>query len=388
MQHDPLDSCFAITAPGLEAVAARELAGLGAAAETLQTTPGGVNFAGDVQLLYRANLHMRTASRIVVRAAKFRARTFHELERYAGKIEWERYATRGSNVALRVTSKKSKLYHEGAIGERLMQAIAARIPGAVFVRPGSDDDDADAAGSQLFVVRFMRDECVVSADASGALLHRRGYRQAVAKAPLRETLAAAMLLATGWDGSAPLLDPMCGSGTIPIEAALLARGIAPGLANPELRPRRFAFAKWQNFDAVVWSDVVARAQSQVLPAAAVSIRGSDRDAGAIRAALSNAERAGVAADVHFDQAALSAATVAANDAWLVTNPPYGVRIGGGDVRDLYAALGHLVKERAPSGRTVLLTPEPQAARWSGLPLEPVTDVSNGGIRARIVATPL
>src|SRR5690606_21549021 len=141
---------------------------------------------------------------------------------------------------------------------------------------------------QLVVVRFLRDECLVSADASGALLHRRGYRRAVAKAPLRETLAAAMLTAVGWDGSVPLVDPFCGSGTIPIEAALIARRIAPGIASAELAPRAFAFERWPSFEAGTWSEVVVSARAEVRDATRHPIRGSDRDAGAIAAARANA----------------------------------------------------------------------------------------------------
>jgi putative N6-adenine-specific DNA methylase len=376
--------CFAIAAPGLERVVATELAALGCTPTIIQ---GGVEFDADTRLLYAANLHLRCASRVLVRIATFRARTFHELERHAQKIPWQDYLNRDGVVALRVTARKSKLYHEGAIAERLMTAIEKKTGVAQSRTALPDDDDAMLDDVQMFVVRFVRDECVVSVDASGALLHRRGYRQAVAKAPLRETLAAAMLLGSGWNASAPLVDPMCGSGTIAIEAALLARHIAPGLANSALAPRAYAFQRWPGFDARAWSAVVEDARAGVLPGAAVAIHASDRDAGAITAAQANAARAGVTNDVAFQQLPLSAADIPSPDTWLVTNPPYGVRVGGGDQRDLLAATGRLVKERLPSGRAVLITPEPLAARQTGLPLETLLETRNGGITVRLLATP-
>ena len=154
-------------------------------------------------------------------------------------------------------------------------------------------------------MRLFRDECTVSADASGELLHRRGYRLATAKAPLRETLAAAMLVGTGWDGSAPLIDPMCGSGTIPIEAALLARRMPPGMT------RRFAFMRWPGHDRAAWERLVEQARERALPRAPAPILGSDRDAGAVAASVANAERAGVAGDVEWRRAAISAIDAAA-----------------------------------------------------------------------------
>src|SRR5690606_2711512 len=203
-------------------------------------------------------------------------------------------------------------YHEAAIAERLAEAVTRAVPSAP-VHAGAapvDDNDVAAATSrvppQLFIVRVFRDRFTLSADTSGALLHRRGYRQATAKAPLRETLAAAMLLSSGWDGRAPLVDPFCGSGTIPIEAALLARRIPPGLAGPGHAPRRYAFQGWPDFDAALWDDVVARAREAILPATPAPILGSDRNGGAIRAARSNAARAGVDGDVAFDMRTLSA----------------------------------------------------------------------------------
>ncbi|MDQ3951110.1 MAG: class I SAM-dependent RNA methyltransferase, partial [Gemmatimonadota bacterium] len=325
--------------------------------------------------------------------AVFRARTFHELERHARKLPWARFVPPGAPVRFRVTSRKSRLYHTDAIAERLADAAATRV-GAVPASDGSGDagpagtreeddvydyDDNDEAAAQLFIVRVVRDVCTVSADSSGALLHRRGYRQAVAKAPLRETIAAAMLLGSEWPGTVPLIDPMCGSGTIPIEAALLARRIAPGAS------RRFAFQRWPEFDGAISARIVGEAREQELRRAPTPIRGSDRDAGAVEAARANAERAGVAADVELDQRPLSAIEPSMSCGWVVTNPPYGVRVAdAGAVKDLYAALGNVLRARFRGWRLALLSPGESLERQVGVMLRERFATLNGGIPVRLV----
>jgi putative N6-adenine-specific DNA methylase len=374
-------SIFAVTAPGLERVAADELAELGirAAAE-----PGGVAWDGSLEQVYTANLRLRTASRVLVRVAEFRARTFFELERHARRIEWERWLSPGRQVQLRVTCRKSRLYHEGAVAQRLVAAIDHRA-GAVPAAAAADEE-AEGAAAQLFVVRFLHDRCTVSADTSGALLHLRGYRQALAKAPLRETLAAAILRASGWHGQAPLLDPMCGSGTIPIEAALVARHIAPGLAGAGGEgPRQFAFQSWPAHDPARWTAAVDRAREEILPAAPVPIHGSDRDAGAIQAAHSNAERAGVASDLTLTVAPLSAVEPPAGTGWVISNPPYGVRVGeSAPLRNLYATLGRFGGRRMPGWTLALLSANRQLEIQTGVRCTETLRTTNGGIPVRLI----
>jgi putative N6-adenine-specific DNA methylase len=380
-QPEPL-SLFAITAPGLEPLAAAELRAMG-----IQGTaePGGVAWTGTAEQMYAANLRLRTASRVTVLAAEFRARTFFELERHARKVPWERWISPGGAVRLRVTSKKSKLYHEGAIAQRVLEAIEHRVGPLAAKAVGTDDEGEEEGDAQLFIVRFNRDGCTIRADASGALLHLRGYRQALARAPLRETLAAAMLLGSGWNGTTPLVDPMCGSGTIPIEGALIARRIAPGLAGPDREPRDYAFTSWPDFDVELWARVVDRAAAEILSAAPVPILGSDRDEGAIAAAASNAERAGVTGDVDFSVRAVSALEPPPGPGWMVINPPYGVRIGEKDpLRNLYAALGRTLREQCPGWTLALLSPDPGLERQVGLALQDVMRTSNGGIPVRLV----
>lgn len=377
--------CFAVTAPGLEPVCAAELAMLGIA-EDRDVQQGGVAWQGDSRSLYRANLELRTASRVIVRLGGFRARTFAELERRSARLPWATLVRQGADVALRVTSRKSKLYHTDAVAERVMRVLADALGVRDAGRVASDDEeDAGVVDAQLVVVRLLRDEVLVSVDASGVLLHQRGYRQAVAKAPLRETLAAAMLHVSGWRGDVPLVDPLCGAGTIPIEAALLARSIAPGLARPGFAPRSFAFQQWPGFDGAVWDDVVAAARRRIRNTAGVPIMGSDRNAGAITASVSNAARAGVEDDVAFTVRPLSAFAAAAERGHLVTNPPYGVRVGdAATLRGLYEELGRTRAAGGDGWSLTMLSADPRLDAAVGVPLEERLRTRNGGIAVRIL----
>lgn len=406
----PRFELFASTAPGLESIAAGELKSLGLRG---RQEIGGVAFGGDLERLYEANLWLRTASRVVVRVGQFHASTFYELERRAKKLPWQEFLPASGPVRLRVTCRKSRLYHSDAVAERVLSAIslaASRVieasieasinDGRGYVEEGINDgkgyaehaeetEHADEIDNgevesgimrqppQLFIVRIVHDEVEISADSSGELLHRRGYRQEIAKAPLRETLAAAMVLASGWRRGEPLLDPMCGSGTIPIEAALIARGVAPGLQ------RKFQFMNWPVFDAGRWNTILDGARSAVRDSIE-RIRGSDRDAGAIQAAARNAERAGVADTIQFGEEAISGSIaeledVATGVGWILTNPPYGIRIGESeDLRNLYATLGAGLRTK-PGWRVGVLTSDTGLVRQTRLPLVPRFNTSNGGI---------
>ena len=380
--HADSFDCFAVVTPGLETLALAEALRLELPA-TITRDGGGVEWRGDLRSVLTANVGLRIASRVLVRVASFEARTFVELERQARRIPWSRMVSANGTVRFRVTCRKSRLYHSDAVAQRVGEAVLRAVPGARIERPRSADSDSEDPATddaQLFVVRLFHDRCTVSADTSGELLHRRGWRQATAKAPLRETMATALLEAAGWDGSAPLVDPMCGSGTIVIEGALMARGIAPGAK------RRFAVERWPGvpptLGAWVRSELAGRGALAELPL----IAGSDRDEGAIRAATSNAERAGVRNDLRLAVQTLSAAEFpVAERGWVVTNPPYGVRVGEADrVRNLWARLGQVLRERAAGWRVALLSPEVALERQLGIPLREVARTTNGGIPVRLV----
>jgi putative N6-adenine-specific DNA methylase len=370
-------SCFAVTAPGLEQICSSELLALGIRGKA---EDGGVAWSGTIDSVAKANLWLRTASRVLIRVSEFRATAFYELELHAKRIPWSHYVAPGAQAELRVTCRKSKLYHSDAVAERFMKALESKVKGAKSATaPDADDDETDAGEAQLFIARFVKDVCTVSVDSSGALLHRRGYRQQLAKAPLRETLAAAMLLGAGWNGETALLDPMCGSGTIPIEAAMIARRMAPG------RKRSFAFLNWPSASEKSWTSLLAEARAGELSKSPVSIQGSDRDEGAIAAAQANAERAGVLADIDLRVLPVSAVEEAVSPGLVAINPPYGVRIGAtNQLRNLYARLGDVVREKRAGWTLAVLSADRALEGQIRLPLKEKFRTRNGGIPVRLV----
>lgn len=370
---EPVERLVALCAPGLEAITAGELAGQGLREAPGPRASGAVAFSGGLRELYRANLHLRSASRVLVGLGELRATKLPELRRKASRFPWERHLVPGRPIALQVRCERSRLYHERAVAERVAGAIADRLGTPSPVRKSSEGADA-----QLIVVRVEEDRCALGVDSSGAPLYRRGYRLAVAKAPLQETLAAALVLASGWDGMAPLLDPFCGSGTIAIEAALLAGRLPPG------RARRFAFMDWPGFDGGLWNGVWSEPGGPA--AAAPRILASDRDAGAIEAARANAARAGVADCIEFSCRPVSAIEPPPGPGWVVSNPPYGVRLrGAGDLRDLYARLGAVLRAKCPGWRVSLLCGSAQLPRATGLGFAPGLSTLNGGLPVRLAS---
>jgi 23S rRNA G2445 N2-methylase RlmL len=298
----------------------------------------------------------------------FRATAFPELLRKAAALPWEEFVRRGSRVAFRVTCRKSRLYHSGAVEERLLAALSSRIA----VTPAEARGEEEEPDAQLFVARLDHDLCTVSADSSGTLLHRRGWRGPQAKAPLRETLAAALLLAAGWSGETPLCDPLCGSGTIAIEAALLAMRRAPGLS------RSFAFQRWPGYSARQWEHLLSQARKQER-APGVRIEASDQDAAAAAAARENATRAGVIIEV--TQRRLADLPPASGPGLIACNPPYGVRVDAGHVLE---DLGAAARAR-PTWRVALIAADASAARRAGLRVKELLRTQNGGIPVAFLA---
>jgi putative N6-adenine-specific DNA methylase len=376
-----LDTYFAVTAPGLEPFTARELTDLGLLAVPAleESSQGGVAFKGDLPSLYRANLHLRTASRILARLGTFfYATTYPELQKRASRLPWERFLSPGQPIVLRITCHQSKLYNSQAVARTVSAGLEERLGKPSHLV--KSDEETDSHPPQMIVVRLVDDKCTLSSDSSGELLHKRGYRLAVAKAPLRETLAAALLMASGWDSSAPLLDPFCGSGTIPIEAALMRLGLPPGLN------RRFAFMDWPGYDPLEWAGI--RDETTSINNSAVStplsILASDRDAGAIRMAHENAGRAGVEDAIEFKCQAVSSITPLPGPGWVVTNPPYGVRVSQGrDLRNLYAQFGHVLRRQCPGWNVAVLCNDPVLLGQMQMELDTSFGFVNGGIGVKV-----
>ena len=355
---------FVVAVPGLEPLVLAEVQKLGV--RPAHAVRGGVECTVTWPQLWALNLRCRVATRVLVRLRRFKADGFHSLEKGLGAIPWGEWLHADAGVKVAVTADAgSKLYHSGAVEER---AIAA---------PGRPE------GAQRVFVRVLNDVVTVSLDASGDSLHRRGYRGAAGKAPLRETLAAAVVLASGWDARSALIDPFCGSGTIAIEAAMIARRMAPG------RHRSFAFESWPAFDAEGWERVLRGADGDVVAKCPVLIA-SDRDAGAVAASVANAATAGVGDDIEVVQRSASDLQLpAGRPGWIVSNPPYGVRIGGGggggdgDLRNLYDRFGAVLREKAVGWHVAMLASADTPVARLHLPLRPEVTTTNGGIEVAL-----
>lgn len=342
---------YVITPPGIEQITARELRAIGVKVPAIGR--GGLRVRMTTAELYRSNVALRTASRVLLRVGRFEAEDFGALARGIGAIPFTKWLTPGAPAEVRVDCVASRLHHTGAVEERVRHLLGE-------------------LGGPTVRVRIDHDVARVSIDSSGDHLHRRGWRLDTGPAPIRETLAAALLLTAGYDGSRPFVDPMCGSGTLAIEAASIAAGHEPG------RARSFAFETWPTFAPDVWARVREQsAAGERTPTA--EVWASDRDAGAIETVLDNAARAGVA--VGATQRSITAMAVPDGGPGLVAfNPPYGERLkGGGDRRDLYDALANRLGAVAEGWRLALVTPDrPLVLRLPGPPVERTT-TSNGGI---------
>ncbi len=359
---------FAVAAPGVEPVLAREVAALRGVRD-VRAIPGGVEFAGDVDVLYRANLWLRTATRILVRVGTFEAREFAKMRRRAATLPWERFVDPSRPLTIAASQSGSRLYHTGGIAENLTAAIGDRLREKL----ASDGD------SQKVLVRGVADIFTVSVDSSGELLHRRGWRQEIAHAPIRETLAAALLLLCEWNPSTPLVDPMCGAGTLPLEACAIAMRLAPGLS------RSFAFATWPTFDAARFAALHDEAEAARLPAPPAPIVGSDRSPAAITAATNNAVRAGLAAHVELAQSELDELQPPPGPGTVIMNPPYGRRLGDPRaLRSLYGAIGRALRARFAGWRAALLVSDPRLVDAVGARVIAEHPLINGGLRVRLL----
>ena len=368
---------LAVCPLGMEMVAAAEMRSHGLQVRSVEPNCGAVEWSGTLNDVMRANLLLRTVERVTLRLDTFRATHFAQLRGKTADLPWEHWVKPGRPVCFRVSADTSKLYHERAIAERVEGGMADRMGGVV--RTVRHSEETEGEGAQMIHVRMHKDDCTLSLDTSGARLHRRGYRLAIGKAPLRETLAAALIRHSGWDPATPFADPFCGSGTLPIEAALLARNIAPGLN------RKFAFEDWTLFEAGPWKEMIAAARAAIKPTGPL-IFASDRDAGAVESAKANAERAGVGADIRFEHKSVSdfAPPPDAPPGLILTNPPYGFRAKGPDLRNLYARFSQVAQRNFPGWKAMFLCTHPAHAHAAGADMNTGIWYNNGGIRVKVL----
>lgn len=358
---------FLVTAPGLEGLLCAEAAEKGFRNPTVET--GGVTVLGGWPEVWRANLELRGASRVLVRLGAFRVLHLAQLDKRARKFPWGEVLRPDVSVRVEASCKKSRIYHAGAAAQRISKAIHEEL-GAPLARDGA----------VAIKARIVDDLCTISLDTSGEALHKRGHKQAVNKAPLRENLAAMFLRYCGYRGNEPVVDPMCGSGTFVIEAAEIAAGLLAG------RSRSFAFEQLANFEERTWQDMRGRV-SDVTPS--LRFYGSDRDAGAVRMSRDNAERAGVGGLTEFCQQPIGELTPPDGPPGLViVNPPYGSRIGETKaLRPLYQALGQRLTAQFAGWRVGLVTNTEALAKATGLSFAKTSaPVSHGGLRVKVYVT--
>ncbi len=374
---------FASAPRGTEGLLATELAGLGAA--SLKETVAGVGFAGALEVAYRACLWSRLASRVLLTLGTVPAGDAGALYEGVRALAWEDHLAPDGTLAVDLTGANPQIKHTVFGAQKVKDAIVDRFRDRVGRRPS-----VDLARPDLRVnVHLHGAEARVSLDLSGESLHRRGYRAETVAAPLKESLAAAILVRAGWPALAaaggPLLDPMCGSGTLPIEAALIAGDVAPGLLRES-----FGFARWPGHAPRLWERLVAEARARRdaglrrLPA----IVGTDRDAAAVRAALANVAQAGLAGNVHVERRGLADALPPKSrtgaPGLFVVNPPYGERLGAeSELRPLYEEIGAVLRERFGGWKAALFTGNPGLALRVGIRATRSHTLYNGALECRL-----
>ncbi|GFO62851.1 THUMP domain-containing protein [Geomonas paludis] len=364
---------FATTAKGVEEALAAELVRLGVPEVTAES--GGVRFAGGMEAAYRANLWLRTASRVLMTLAEFPCESPEELYRGVRAVSWERFLTPALTLAVDCNLRDSALTHSGFVALKTKDAIVDALRDHYGSRPSVDTKDPDLRVN----VRLFKNRCTLSLDLSGEPLDRRGYRLDRHEAPLKENLAAALVELSGWDGSIPLVDPMCGTGTIAIEAALKALRIPPGLN------RRFGFQRWQGFDRALWDRIVAEARAGMLERLPAPVQGTDLSHSAVGMAAQNAKRAGVLEHLVLGRLPMAELTVPPGPGVLIINPPYGKRLGEQEaLRPLYKEIGDTLKQRCKGYTAYLFTGNLELAKSVGLKATRRMVLYNGPIECRLL----
>jgi putative N6-adenine-specific DNA methylase len=325
---------------------------------------------------YRANLWLRTASRVLMRLAEFPCQTPEELYQGVRSIPWERLITPAMTLAVDCNLRDSALTHSGFVALKTKDAIVDTVRDQTGARPSVDTKDPDLRVN----VRLFRNLLTLSLDCSGAPLDRRGYRLDRHEAPLKENLAAALVELSGWDPALPFLDPMCGTGTIAIEAALKGVRLAPGLLR-----ETFGFKRWRDFDRTLWERLVEEARAAVLPELPAAVVGSDLSASAVAMAQQNARRAGVAELVRFSQHRIQELSPPQGPGVLIFNPPYGKRLGEvEELKPLYKEIGDVMKKRCTGYTAYLFTGNLELAKSVGLKASRRIVLFNGPIECRLL----
>ena len=354
---------------GMEAVLKREILDLGY--EISKVEDGKVTFLADAEGIAQANMFLRTTERILLKTGEFKAVTFDELFEKTKAIPWEEYIPKdGKFWVAKANSVKSALFSPSDIQSIMKKAIVERLKSVYGISWFQED-----GASFPIRVAFMKDVATIGIDTSGVSLHKRGYRQMTVKAPITETLASALIMLTPWKKDRSLVDPFCGSGTFPIEAAMIAAGIAPGMN------REFTAEQWTNLiDRKLWYECVKEAEEMIHTDVKVDIQGYDIDGDVIKAARENAKRAGVDHLIHFQQRPVAELHHPKKYGFIVTNPPYGERLEDkSDLPKLYGEIGDAFRG-LDSWSMYLITSYDEAERYIGRKADKNRKIYNGMLR--------
>ncbi|MBS7146265.1 MAG: class I SAM-dependent RNA methyltransferase [Roseburia sp.] len=354
---------------GLEAVLKREIYDLGY--EITKVEDGRVTFEGDEEAICRANIFLRTAERVMIQVGRFKATTFEELFQGIKNLPWEEYIPEdGKFWVKKASSINSKLFSPSDIQSIAKKAMVERMK-QKYHKEWFKEDGA------VYPVRIflLKDEVTVALDTSGDSLHKRGYRTMTSKAPLTETLAASLIMLTPWRKDRILVDPFCGSGTFPIEAAMIAANIAPGMN------RDFTAEEWTNLiDRKLWYECVKEAEDMIDTTVKVDIQGYDIDGDVIKAARENAKRAGVEHMIHFQQRAVADLSHPKKYGFIITNPPYGERLEDkADLPELYTQIGQAY-QRLDSWSMFLITSYTETEKYIGRKADKNRKIYNGMLK--------
>ncbi len=354
---------------GLEAVLKKEIIDLGY--DITEVSDGRITFAGDADAVCRANIGLRTAERILIKVGSFHAESFEELYQGVKELPWEEFIPeRGKFWVKKASSVKSKLFSPSDIQSITKKAIVEKLK--LSYHTDWFKEDAESYPIRVFL---MKDEVTVALDTTGDSLHKRGYRKLESKAPIAENLAAALIMLTPWNGSRILVDPFCGSGTIPIEAAMMAANIAPGMN------RSFTAESWTHLITPQnWKDVREEAQEEIITDIDVDIQGYDLDPEMVEIARINARKAGVENMIHFQARDIADLSHRKKYGFIITNPPYGERIGDKDILpQLYKTIGERYKS-LDAWSMYLITGYEQAEKFIGKKADKNRKIYNGMIK--------
>ncbi len=360
---------LATVTPGFEQILEREVRFF-KECTSINRLKGGVEFCGPVDLVYKANLHLRTANRVLMRIDSFTARSYPEAYNKLKRIRWELYLGFAQSFSVHCTSRSSRLHHTDNIKSTVADAVSS-----MMAKLGVKTSMSENADLTLHL-RFSNDVCSVSIDSSGDFLYKRGYRKSTAQAPIRETTAAALLCIAGWENFPVIFDPMCGSGVVAIEAALMSLRHAPGLTRES-----FAFQLWPSFNNDRWEKIRSEALKMCRSAPGRKIAASDLNEEAVKSSKNNALRANVLEHIKVDRAdALKLGPPTTPAGLLVSNLPYGKRVGERDLAGLISRFGIHLRSSFQGWSFAFVTSEKNFSKLSGLKTDSVLPFKNGGIQ--------